>query len=196
MINLVIWIACFIPALFVELICYASNWFVAFFTRREPRTDVVKRLGKVTTTLDRDYLRDPFYLWQTHDNAVDEWWYGLYNPDHFFKFAQEWTQEDYDNSWWIRYYCRVMWLYRNNAYGWLYKLFSRPKETNPKVYTYGQEDISFWYELKVYPKSFQLEVQIPLKVIPRYITINIGWKAHKQTERLLYANRIIGVRKY
>lgn len=186
--NLTLWLLYFIPALAVELICYATNWFVAFFVTTRQRTDVVKRLGKAVVTLPRDYLIAPFYLWQTHDNAVDEWWYGVYNVGHHFEFAREWTQEDYDNSMWIRYYCRVCWLYRNNAYGWLYKLFSRPKEKNPTVYEHGVEDEGFWYKLQVYPSSFQLEAQVPLG--PRYMSINMGWKAHRNIPRLLYANRI------
>lgn len=190
-----LWVLYFAPAILVELACALTNWFVAFFITSEVRTDVVKRLDKHTVTLMRDYLVPPFYLWQTHDNAVDEWWYGLYNVDHF-KFAQNWTQSDYTNSRWIRYYCRVCWLYRNIAYGWHYKLFSRPKESNPTIREYGTEGIGFWYKLQSYPSSFQLEVHIPLG--SRYSTVNIGWKPHKGVDRLLYANRIpfVSFRKY
>jgi hypothetical protein len=192
--NTIRWTLYFIPALVVELICYATTPLVALFVRREPRLDVVKRLNKQSVLLDRDYLTTPFYLWQTHDNAVDEWWYGMYNTDHWFKFAQNWTQRDYDNSAFVRYYCRVMWLWRNCAYGWHYSLFSRPKETEAKMYERGNEDAGFWYKLSVFKSSFQLECHIPLG--PRYLSVNIGWKPHKTTDRLLYANRIIGFRRH
>lgn len=180
--NLILWIVYFVPAILIELICVASNWFVAFFVTTRQRTDVVKRLGGGVFTLPRDYLVKPFYLWQTHDNAVDEGWYGAYD------LGKDWTQEDYDNSRWIRYYYRVWWLYRNIAYGWHYKLFSRPKESNPKIYTHGVEGKGFWYQLQVYPSSFQLEIHIPLG--KRYTTANMGWKPHETVPRLLYANRI------
>jgi hypothetical protein len=142
----------------------------------------------------RDYIINPLYWFQTHDNAVDEWWYGMYNTDHWFAFARSWTQSDYDRSRFVRYYCRLMWLWRNCAYGFHYALFSRPKETASRVYSKGVEGVGFWYELKLFKSSFQFECQVPLGA--RYLTINIGWKAHKTTPRLLYANRIIGFRKY
>lgn len=190
--NLILWLLYFIPALIVELLCYLTNPIAAIFTYREARYDWVKRLGKYAL-LERDYLY--LSLWQTHDNAACEWWYGMYNVNHL-DFAKNWTQHDYDNSWWIRYYCRLVWLYRNNAYGWLYKLFSRPKEDAYKVYEHGKEDEGFYLLLELRKRSFKFELQIPLLVIPRYFGLNIGWKAHKTTEKLLYANRIIGFRTY
>lgn len=192
--NFLIWLVYLPFSLLIELFCYLTNPIAAIFTYREPRFDVVKRLGKIKTTLDRDYL--VLSLWNTHDNAADEWWYGVYNEDHWFDFAKNWTQPDYDSNWFIRYYCRLMWIYRNNAYGWLYKLCSKPKTDVYKVYTWGEEDKSFWYELKLRNESFQFECQIPLLVIPLYLSINIGWKAHKEMPNLLFANRFIGFRKY
>lgn len=194
--NIFIWLLFFIPALFIELACYFLAPIAALFTKRYLRYDVVKRLGKIKAVLERDDLITPFVLFQTHDNAVDEWWYGMYNVDHWFKFAREWTQEDYDNNWLIRYYCRLMWLWRNCGYGFLYALFSRPKENTGKYYYKGNENKGFWYELKTFKYSFQFESHIPLGFGKRYLSLNIGWKAHKLTDRLLYANRIIGFRKY
>jgi hypothetical protein len=193
--NGLIWLLFFIPALLVEVACYILSPFVALFVTRSPRYDVVKRYDKRKLLMERENLIRPLILFQTHDNAVDEWWWGMYNTDHWFKFAREWQQSDYDNSAFIRYYCRVMWLWRNCAYGWLYFLFSRPKEFGGRIRIKGNENSGFWYELKTYPKSFQLESHIPL-FGKRYFSLNIGWKAHKLTERLLYANRIIGFRKY
>lgn len=192
--NLTIWLIYFIPAIVIELLCYILAPLVACFVRTEPRHDVVKRHNKQFVTLPRDYLIKPLYWFQTHDNAVDEWWYGVYNKDHWFAFARNWTQADYDRSRFIRYYCRVMWLWRNCAYGFHYALFSRQKEVLGQVYTAGVEGNGFWCQLNVYPKSFQLQCHVPLGA--RYLSINIGWKAHKTTQRLLYANRIIGFRKY
>lgn len=194
MINLILWLLYFIPAIAIELLCYMLAPIVACFARTEPRYDVVKRLNKRSVLMQRDYLIKPLYWFQTHDNAVDEWWYGMYNTNHWFAFARNWTQADYDRSRVIRWYCRVMWLWRNCAYGFHYNLFSRPKEVLGQVYTAGVEVKGFWYQLNVYQKSFQLQCHVPLGA--RYLSINIGWKAHKTTQRLLYANRIIGFRKY
>ena len=90
-----------------------------------------------------------------------------------------------------------MWLYRNNAYGFLYNLFSVPvedleyrKETGIKNLKGGT-----WTELNVYKSGFQFEMQ---KAITknRYLSINIGWKSHKGFPKKMYANRIIGFRRY
>ena len=40
----------------------------------QERTDRVKRLGNKQVTMQRTYLIKPLYWFQTHDNAVDEWW--------------------------------------------------------------------------------------------------------------------------
>ena len=187
------WALLFIPSLFVEIICYILAPLVAFLITKEWREDYVKRFGK-TVNIKREYLLKYVYWFQTHDNAVDEWWYGLYNNSHWFKFARDWTQLDYEDKYWVRYYCRVMWLWRNCGYGFLYNLFSAPVESALSTYTYGTKDKSFWYNLDIFKSSFQLELQIPLG--KRYFSMNIGNKAHKTFPRKMYANRIIGFRKY
>lgn len=192
--NMIIWIIYFVPAILIELACYFFAPFVALFVTTGMRHDVVKRLNKQYVTMPRDYLIRPLFWFQTHDNAVDEWWYGVYNTDHWFSFARNWTQADYDRSRFIRYYCRVMWLWRNCAYGFHYALFSSPKETFATVFVHGIEGQGFWYQLQLFKHSFQFECHVPLG--SRYLSINIGWKPHKTTKRLLYANRIIGFRKY
>jgi hypothetical protein len=195
MINLVIWLVCLIPALAIELVCYLLAPLVALFVTYQERADRVKRYGKVTISMDREYLPTWLRYFQTHDNAVDEWWYGVYNTDHWFAFARNWTQGDYNTKAWVRYYCRLMWLWRNCAYGFHYAWFSRPKEFVCKMYVRQviKDGKRFWYSLAVYKSSFQFECHIPLGW--RYISINIGWKAHKQMPKLLYANRLISFRK-
>lgn len=187
------WILYFTPALLVEIICLISNPIACLLVSKEYRVDRVKRLGR-DVLMVRDYPIDLFRLWNTHDNAIDEWWYGLYNNDSYLKILRDATQADYDSSWWIRYLCRLHWLMRNNAYGWLYKLFSMPVEPIVKTYELGNEGVSFWYKLQIYKNSFQFELQLPLG--GRYLSMNIGWKSHKGFDRKLYANRIIGFRKY
>lgn len=85
---------------------------------------------------------------------------------------------------------------RNNAYGFLYNLFSTPVEEPLSIIDNNKEDSrELWYRLEQYPSSFKFECQIPL-FGDRYLSINIGWKAHKGFPKKLYANRIIGFRKY
>ena len=66
----------------------------------------------------RAFLIPALRLWQSPDAPVDEFWYGDY---------QGWpktgrTQSDYDASIWLRWLCRVVWLWRNAAYGFGAKL--------------------------------------------------------------------------
>lgn len=192
------WVLLFVPAIIVELICYVLNPFVAILTRKELRTDKSKRLGGVVT-IERDYLVRPLMYFQSHDNAVDEWWYDLYNEDSFFKSLREATQEQYDNSWWLRYVCRVMWLYRNNAYGFLFYWFSTPVEALESEKIVGTEDNgNFWMHYQAFKRSFKLEAQLPILFTKRYLSVNIGWKEHRSAPlpQKMYANRFIGVRKY
>ena len=61
----------------------------------------------------RAFLIPLLRIWQSPDAPVDEFWYGDY---------QGWpktgkTQGDYDKSIWLRWLCRVTWLWRNAAYG-------------------------------------------------------------------------------
>lgn len=170
------------------------SWWVTCFVVRTMKTDTVKRLGKITATIPRDNLIPLFWGFNTHDNNTDEWWYGVYNTSSFW-FAKNWTQEQYDASKYIRWFCRVMWLWRNSAYGFNYAWFSKPKEEVIKQYVYGKEDIGLWYDFRTYKNSFQLEAHIPLG-FGYYNSINIGWKEHKGKDRKLFAGRILGIRKY
>lgn len=192
------WLAYLPLSLTVELICYILNPIVAIPTRSEVRTDKAKRLGGVVT-IPRDYLIKPLMYFQSHDNAVDEWWYDLYNEDSFFKWLRKATQKDYVSSWWLRYVCRVMWLYRNNAYGFLFNWFSTPIEPLDKEVVKGVEDSGkFWINYKQYKSSFHLEMQIPILFTNRYYSLNIGWKAHRSAPKpqKMFANRFIGIRQY
>jgi hypothetical protein len=167
------WILYFIPALIVEILCFLTSPIACLFVFKESRTDRVKRFSLTGThTMDREYLKKPFwYLWQTHDNAADEYWYGLFTESSWFKFVREATQEDYDNSWGLRYLCRVLWCTRNIAYGWHYLLFS-----------VGQDE------------GFKIEKEIPLGF--GFVNhVNIGWKSHKLMPRKLYANRVFKLKK-
>lgn len=201
--TLFLWLLYFIPALAVEIFCWFTNWFPALFSVREERHDRVKRIDKVNwITMEHEYLPKWCRWYQTHDNAVDEYWWGMYNEGHWLPYIKNMTQEQYDNSWLARYVMRVCWLYRNNAYGFLYNIFSKPDRRGDsyREYKHGEEHITrFWFVLRRYEKSgFQLEGHFPIMpvVFGRniYNDLNIGWKDHRSAVRCLYANRIIGLR--
>lgn len=192
--NLLLWIVLFVPAFLLAFLCRIISPFLCPFIVREFRLDTVKRLGKKKVTLPRDNLTPLFWGFNTHDNNTDEWWYGVYNVDSFW-FCRNWTQEDYDASAIKRWFCRVMWLQRNSAYGFNYAWFSRPLEPCQWVRSYGIESKGFWISLALYAHSFQFECHIPYWP-GRYNSINIGWKAHKGHDKKIYAGRILGLKKY
>ena len=128
------------------------------FVVRAPYTTSVKRLGKQVVTLERDRLVWWLTWFDTDDNETDEYWYGLYDYSNI-------TQEQYDNSKWLRYKCRVRWLWRNSAYTFNRKFFGLDKDSK-MIWQYTGN-------------SF-----IPGR------TINIGYKSHKGIDRLMYAGRI------
>jgi hypothetical protein len=139
----------------------------AMFIVRAPRLDTVKRRGKQILLLERDSLVWWLTWFDTDDNATDEWWYGMYSKPN-------WTQADYDNSILIRWYCRMRWLQRNSMYTFNRQFFGIAKNS---------------------PLAWQYKVDVPLW-FGYYNSINIGFKTHKGFNRLMYAGRILGIRKY
>lgn len=136
------------------------------FIVREPRLDTVKRRGRKMLLLERDKLAWWLTWFDTDDNATDEWWYGMYGK-------QVWTQADYDDSILMRWYCRMMWLQRNSAYTFNRKFFGIEKTSK---------------------LAWQYNAKWPL-LFGYYNHINIGYKAHKGFSKLMFAGRIIGLRK-
>lgn len=178
------WALYFIPALIVELVAWVLTPLVCLFVVKRQHTDIVKRRGKTTWTLKREFLPNWLSYFATPDNAADEYFWGMYSDTP--------TEEQYLSSWWWRFYCRCMWHFRNTGYGFMYAWFSVPAESET-VTEYGQRDKAFWYRLRKRKSSWQLQYQLPLG--KRYIDGNIGWKSHG-FDRLMYANRVIGLRSY
>lgn len=185
------WFLYFIPALLVEIACWILTPLVCLFVVKRMRTDVVKRdYNKAVVTLEREYLPDWLSLFGTPDNAVDEFYWGQYSTVP--------TPEQYFSSWWWRYYCRVMWLWRNTAYGFHYWLFSLPEDEVLYVKEHGVKNSrGVWWKYTQRKSSWQLELQHPIG-FGRYNHVNIGFKGHKgdDIERVMMANRVIGLRKY
>ncbi len=188
------WLACLPLAYASTLICWLLAPLVAVFTRREARQDVVKRQNKAIVLMDRDYLLPIFNWFTTHDNAADEWWYGMYNTDFYLKGVREWTQADYDTSWWIRYFCRLAWLYRNPAYGFAHRFlrFKRLPGYMETRQTYQRRWCDITYIAWRNPgagKAINIKGDIYLSRGWR-INFNLGYKAHKGFLNLMIADRV------
>ena len=121
------YIGCYLMAIFTQLICLLTNPIVVLFC------DKYGNLPKI------------FRLWQTYDNCLDVDWmisegvvpkvfrydfnkhYKYYPesktnvemiPGHVVILGDDFTLKERVQ----RYFCRVLWLYRNSAYGFAYKL--------------------------------------------------------------------------
>lgn len=184
------WFLYFIPNLLITILCYLFNPIAAIFTTKRERTDRVKRLDNKQVTMQRDYLIPLFYWFQTHDNAVDEYWYGLFTETSIFPFVRNATQEQYDSNWFLRYLCRLLWMYRNCAYGFSYNLFGIEIIAEDTIKEYGVKEIGFWWRYRDRKNSWQFETHIPLFKRVQ-IDINIGWKKHTGFPKVMYANRLI-----
>lgn len=161
------WVLLLIPSIVVGLLARLLAPFVCLFVVREARFDTVKRLGKQRVLLQRDDLMGWLAWFKTDDNDVSEYWYGIYPLTRYF------TQAQYDACSVLRWFMRVCWLWRNSAYTFNRKFFGLPKDS---------------------ALAWQYKAQLPLW-LGYYNDINIGYKAHKGLSRLLYAGRIIGIRK-
>lgn len=188
-----LWLAYFIPNLFIEAVCLILAPVVARYVTKAERTDRVKRLGNRQVTMQREYLVKPLYWFQTHDNALDEYWWGMFNTSSFIPYIKNATQAQYDTSSKLRYWCRVLWLWRNCAYGFSYNLFGRDVVGESKTTEVGNEESGYWKKVILRSNSWQLKAHYPI-AFGLYIDINIGWKEHKGFPRAMYADRIFSLK--
>lgn len=179
--------------------------FVSLFVRIEQRTDVVKLYGKKKLTMWREYLPHWAWRWQTHDNAQDEYFFGLY-ADEKGDFGYGKDEAYFRNHWWFRYANRVLWGWRNNSYGYLYRSLGVPFEEKPQfVYEKGIEgDPNGWIKITVYKNHFHFEMEKPIGG-GEYLDFNFGHKDHKSApiiegkgiKHAMYANNVIfNTKKY
>jgi hypothetical protein len=133
--------------------------FACLFIVRFPAITRVKRYNKELTRLNRDNLVWWLSWFATDDNNVDEYFYGMYGN------TPKVTQEYYDTHAVYRWWCRVLWLQRNNLYTFNRKFFGLNKDSK----------LAWQYKGASFIKGR---------------TINIGFKAHKGISRLMFAGRI------
>ena len=195
------WEGMFWAMMKVEVGAYAVVPIIARNYRLELRTDTMKRRAAqrgepryTQYTELREYLPEKWAGYQTHDNACDELWWGLYDSS----VNNRYSQEDYDTKAWLRYYNRVAWLTRNKAYGFSYTEFGAPKGTSVgHTFTHGVEDSGeLWVCIKTHEHWFHYEAQVPTGN-GKYRSVNIGWKANRSappledgTYNVMYANRL------
>lgn len=145
----------------LAIIAILSAYFIVpiacLFTRTELRTDTMKRKARAARvpeytqfTAMRTYLHKAFNWYQTHDNAMDEYWYGGY--DDFIN--NRFTQDTYDKCWLLRYYNLVMWGWRNKAYNFRYLVLGVPQSLDePSVFKDGDSTLYLWRDYFFYERN-------------------------------------------
>lgn len=173
-----LWLLIFPFNFAIYLACMILNPVVALF--------VTERNG-------REYLVKYLYWFQTHDNPVDEYWYGDYFTDSFFPYVKNATQAQYDSSRFLRYVCRLFWLWRNCAYGFSYNLFGRKLTGREIIKEMGDEKTGLWWRHTDRNNSWQFKAHVPIG-FKINIDMNIGWKTHRGFPIAMYADRLLSFR--
>jgi len=110
--SVISWIPKAVGLIILTLVAFVISPLLACFIVYAEESSITGQPSLLPNT-PRAFLIPVFRIWQTPDAPVDEFWYGDYQG--FPKDGK--TQADYDKSIWLRWLCRVVWLWRNAAYG-------------------------------------------------------------------------------
>ena len=133
---------------------------------------------------------------QTHDNPIDALWQ---QPDHMAGYK---TLKGVQPSWCetaplLRWYCRMLWLIRNPAYGLMDKL-GVPAPTQPArvLASHGQWDsgTTNWL-VQVWPGAWQVKAQL-FYTKHRFVRIYIGYKQPPGATRMMFCCHVNPFRRY
>lgn len=183
------WLITYPISILATLIAWLLSPILAMCVRQEIRHDIVKRFGKTYHSFDRYYLWKCLNWFQTHDNACDEYFWGMYGD------SDKVTIEQYDNSILLRYWYRLAWLCRNPAYGFSHTVLGFARNANAvfKTKTWKDFEIRTWTNLDG-KKAFSVKGKLFITK-QHYLDINIGWKSHKRFTRLMFADRLLSFPK-
>lgn len=192
------WIIYFPLNTVFTILCYLTNWLVTPFAN------------------NRGELHGFLRYWQTWDDSLDVEWFVKekvwkifrYDFDKHYQSAREHTPEldKYnrtkgcviildDNFTLIeriqRYFCRTLWLYRNNSYGFAFWWFGIDSEWDQLKDKMIQHDNGDWYEIVTGPGFWSM----PWKFTGQFWIISwyFGWKLYpyEGLTRSMIAGRII-----
>lgn len=154
--------------------------------------------------MPRAFLVRPLRLFQTHDDCLDAYWYsGKYRA---LPWLARYTQADYDRMAWLRYVCRVAWLWRNPAYGFaqavgfdqdgMTYLYARDEES---LWDTGAPNLSLWIVRNARGQSAFLFQWQWYFYRDRCLEVALGWKIPWEGDprnRAMLAARISPFKRY
>ena len=134
---------------------------------------------------------------QTHDNQLDALWQ---QPNHMARYSilhgvhPEWCRQSPLLLW----YCRMLWLIRNPAYGLAntlgYESGGNPGEVVAErgVWDSGETN----WKITVWQGAWQIKAQIFYPKTKYFLRVYIGWKGVSGLSRFMLATHINPFRKY
>ena len=158
----------------------------------------------IALCVDREGEALPLFKWAvTHDAPLNSWWKDNYQLDHWLK--KKFSQQDYNNKSWIRWYSRMKWIVRNPAYGLAHTLGydQRGMEITAhrdegELWDTGYPNRSYYTAVNTRgQKAFMFEWQI-YYYKEMCLEIYLGWKLFRRDpdERCMLVIRISPFRKY
>lgn len=148
----------------------------------------------------REFLIKPLRIWQSEDAPVDEYYWADYEPNGWF---QRKFREKYSGSAVVRYMYRVMWLYRNPAYGFGNRLGYDATEMvildkldNDHLWKSGHTNYSWWIAKNYHGQigwCFQMQWHFYKR---RCLEVYLGYKLLADGKRKSVAMRFNPFRVY
>lgn len=186
-------------SLIMTVVCYLTNFIVLLFCDKDGE------------------LHGFWHLWQTWDNScnpsdikdiVPKWL--LYDWDKHYKEREgtteylnkvnrkRWFTDCIDNNWTIierikRYICRIIWLTRNNCYGWAFYVLGITASPNFEIKSQSENTESI---KEIDGEAWKYKNKAPIFTIfnkTLYWNNLLGWKidtSAKYDTRAMIANRI------
>ena len=197
----------YFPYLIVSLIftvfCYLTNWIVCFFAD------------------EKGELHGFLKYWQTWDDSLDPRFFVVGKVPSIFKYDYDKHYEEYEGTtpeleevgrtrWFVRfkeggevfttkeriqrYFCRVLWLMRNNSYGFAFWLLGRKIDPKNVVWKIDTKDTIFGHEIPFNILTsawvYKTEKHLFWKL---WLDIFIGWKfgpGNDHVHQAMIANRV------
>lgn len=148
----------------------------------------------------REFLIKPLRIWQSEDAPVDEYYWADYEPNGWFQRA---FRAKYLDSAVVRYMYRVMWLYRNPAYGFGNRLGYDATEMvildkldNDHLWKSGHTNLSWWIAKNYHGQigwCFQMQWHFYKR---RCLEVYLGYKLLADGKRKSVAMRFNPFRQY
>ena len=110
--SIIYWFIKVVGLLFIDIFTMIFAPVICLFVTMAEESDVTG-FPSMFPGKPREFLIKPLIWFQSTDAPLDEFWYGDYPSSLKTKYDQAY----YDSHWWLRYVMRVIWLWRNPAYG-------------------------------------------------------------------------------